>query len=83
MELVTVKGASKRQRKPRSLTVAEFQRFIVHLKEPFRTMALLCVCFGLRISECLALKWSDVDWLNSKFSVQRGIVKQHWDDVKP
>src|SRR6202041_2032324 len=82
MELVTVKGASKRRRKPRSLTVAEFQRFIVHLKEPFRTMALLCVCFGLRISECLALKWSDVDWLNSKFSVQRGIVKQHVDDVK-
>jgi integrase len=82
MELVTVKGASKRQRKPRSLTVAEFQRFIVHLNEPFRTMALVCVCFGLRISECMALKWSDVDWLNSKLSVQRGIVKQHVDDVK-
>jgi integrase len=82
MELVTVKGASKRQRKPRSLTVAEFQTFIVHLNEPFRTMALVCVCFGLRISECMALKWSDVDWLNSKLSVQRGIVKQHVDDVK-
>jgi integrase len=45
-------------------------------------MALLCVCFGLRISECMALKWSDVDWLSSKLSVQRGIVKQHVDDVK-
>jgi integrase len=77
MELVTVKGSSKRRRKPRSLTVAELQRFIVHLDEPFRTMALLSICFGLRISECLALKWSDVDWLNSKLSVQRGIVKQN------
>ncbi len=28
MELVTVKGVSKRRRKPRSLTVGEFQRFI-------------------------------------------------------
>jgi integrase len=82
MELVTVKGSSKRRRKPRSLTVAELQRFIVHLDEPFRTMALLSICFGLRISECLALKWSDVDWLNSKLSVQRGIVKQNVDDVK-
>jgi len=82
MELVTVKGASKRTRKPRSLTVAEFQKFIVQLKEPFNTMALVCVCFGLRISECLALKWSDVDWLNSKLTVQRGIVKQRVDDVK-
>src|SRR3979411_309945 len=82
MELVTIKGATKRNRKPRSLTVDEFQRFVQHLEEPFRTLALVCVCFGLRISECLALKWSDVDWLNGKLHVQRGIVKQHVDDVK-
>jgi integrase len=57
MELVTIKGATKRTRKPRSLTVEEFQRFVRHLDEPFHTMALLCVCFGLRISgmSCLAL----------------------------
>jgi len=82
MELVTVKGASKRTSKPRSLTVEDFQRFIVHLDEPFHTIALVCVCFGLRISEALALKWGDVDWLNGKLSVQRGIVRQRVDDVK-
>ena len=82
MELVTIKGATKRTRKPRSLTVAEFQKFIQHLGEPFRTMALLCVCFGLRISEALALKWGDVDWLDSKLRVERGIVGQITDDVK-
>jgi integrase len=36
----------------------------------------------LRISECLGLKWSDVDWLNNKLLVERGIVCQHVDDVK-
>ena len=82
MELVTVKGATKRTQKPRSLTVAEFQKFIVHLGEPFRTMALLCVCFGLRISEALALRWSDFDWLNGKLKVERSIVGQITDDVK-
>ena len=82
MELVTIKGATKRTRKPRSLTVEEFHRFIRHLEEPFRTLALVCVCFGLRISECLALKWSDVDWLNGKLKIERGIVRQHVDDVK-
>lgn len=82
MELVTIKGATKRIRKPRSLTVEEFQKFIQHLQEPFRTMALLCVCFGLRISECLALKWSDVDWLNARLRVERGIVRQQVNDVK-
>jgi integrase len=82
MELVRIKGATKRVRKPRSLTVEEFQRFVRHLEEPFRTMALICVCFGLRISECLALKWSDVDWLSRSLNVERSIVRQRVDDVK-
>jgi integrase len=82
MDLVVVKGATKRVRQPRSLTVDEFRKFIQHLEEPFHTMALLCVCFGLRISECLALKWSDVDWLNGKLRIERGIVRQRVDDVK-
>ncbi len=51
---------------PRSLNVEEFHKFIHNLDEPFRTMALVCVCFGLRISECLALRWSDIDWLEAR-----------------
>ncbi len=45
-------------------------------------MALLCVCLGLRISEALALRWSDVDWLGLRLSVKRGIVERVVDDVK-
>jgi len=82
MEPVTIKGASKRTRKPRSLTVDEFQRFAQHLGEPFHIIALVCVCFGLRISEALALRWSDVDWLNGKLSIRRGMVRQRVDEVK-
>jgi len=52
------------------------------LDEPVRTIALACVCFGLRISECLGLKWSDVDWLNSTLRVERSIVRQRVGDVK-
>ena len=82
MELVTVKGATQRTRQPRSLTVEEFQRLVRQLEQPFRTMALVCVCFGLRISECLALKWCDVDWLNGTLRIERGIVHQVVDQVK-
>ena len=82
MELVTVKGATKRLKKPRSLTVEEFQKFSAHLQEPFCLMALLCVAFGLRISECLALKWSDIDWLNRTLSIERRIVSQTVDSTK-
>lgn len=82
MELVSIKGATKRKRRPRSLTVGEFQKFIQHLADPFRTIALVCVCFGLRISECLGLKWSDIDWLSCTLNIERGIVRQRVDDVK-
>jgi integrase len=82
MSLVTVKDASKRLRQPRSLTVEQFRLLLSHLKEPFGTMAVVCVCFGLRISECLALKWGDVDWLNGILRVERGIVEQNIDRVK-
>jgi len=82
IELVVVKGASKRTRKPRSLTVEQFQKLVYELREPFRTMAQVAVCFGLRVSELLALRWSDVDWLNCKLRIQRAIVMQNLDEVK-
>jgi integrase len=81
MQLVTVKGATKRK-KPRSLTEDEFRKFVANLDEPIRTLALLCVSFGLRISEVLALRWSDVDWLQGTLEISRGIVMQHVGDVK-
>ena len=82
ISLVTVKGASKRVRQPRSLTVEQFRLLVSHLREPFGTVALMCICFGLRISECLALRWSDIDWLNGQLLVERGIVERNVDDVK-
>ena len=82
MELVTIKGATKRQRKPRSLPIEEFKRFVACLEEPLRTIALVGGSFGLRISEALALKWSDVDWLGTRLRVERAIVRQTVGDVK-
>jgi integrase len=45
-------------------------------------MALVCTCFGLRISECLALRWDDVDWLGCKLRVEKRIVEQNLDEVQ-
>lgn len=82
VSLVTVRGSSKRRKQPRSLAVAEFQRLVQYLREPFKTMALIQVCLGLRVSELLALRWKDVDWIGSKLNVEHGIVNQHLDFVK-
>lgn len=82
MQNVRINGASKRTKRTKSLTVDEFQRFAHHLNDPFRTIAMLCVCLGLRISECLGLQWGDVDWLHNTLCIERGIVAQKVDETK-
>lgn len=82
MSLVSNPGATKRVRKPRSLNADEFERLLRQLEEPFTTMALVCVCLGLRISEALALRWSSVDWLGARLTVRQALVNQVLDEVK-
>jgi integrase len=84
MELVDVKNATKRVRKPISLTPEQFRLLLKTLGgDPcWRTMLLVAVGFGLRISELLGLKWGDVDWLGKTIRIERGVVKQIVDDVK-
>jgi integrase len=84
MELVTIKGASKRVRNPRSLTVEQFHALLNVFNGDvcMRTMLLLAVSFGLRISEVLGFKWKDVDWLGKTIRIERGVVKQIVDDLK-
>jgi integrase len=84
MELVRIKGASKRMRKPPSLTVEQFHLLLQQFGEDrcFRTLLLIAISFGLRVSEVLALKWQDVDWLGKRLRIVRGIVRQIVGDVK-
>jgi integrase len=82
MSLVTVRDASKRKHKPRVMSVEEFQRLINALTEPYRTMAILGGCLGLRISEVLGLQWRDIDWLHGELRLERAVVKQNTGEVK-
>ena len=85
MELVAVQRASKRTRKVRSLSTEQFQALLAQFEVDlcWRTLLLLAVSFGLRVSEVLGLKWSDVDWLlHRTISIERGVVKQIVDSVK-
>lgn len=82
VSLVRNIGATRKVRKARNLTAEQFHALLKELQEPFATLALLSVCLGLRISEALALRWADVDWLGSRLSVRRGIVNQIVGDVK-
>lgn len=82
MELVEIKNVSKRMRQPRVLSSDEFYRLLDHLQEPYRTMVLTAQCLGLRISEVMALRWSDFHFDALTVRVQRGIVHGRVDEVK-
>jgi integrase len=56
MSLVCVKDGSKRKREPKTLSAEEFRRTLEHIPEPFRTMCIVAMCMGLRVSEILGLK---------------------------
>lgn len=83
MSLVRIEGATKRRKKPRILTPKEFGDLIAELnREPCRTMVILALCTGVRCSELVALKWSDIDWQNLSIQVCRAMVAGRLDDVK-
>jgi integrase len=82
MELVTIRGASRRIKPKRSLSVEEFRQLCRELQGPLHTLVLVCISFGLRISEALALRWWDVNWEDRTLNIERGIVHQRVDSVK-
>lgn len=82
MSLVEIKGASKRRRKPVIMTLDQCERLRGTLPEPYRTMVLIALCTGLRVSEILALKWSDIDFEHLSMRVSRAVVRGIVDYVK-
>ena len=74
LELVKIKGGSKRQKALITLTSEEFQHLLLELREPFRTMATIAMCTGLRISEILALRWDCLDFQAGTMLVRQGVV---------
>lgn len=50
-------------------------QILTHMRQPEKTLTLLIAATGLRISECVALRWSDIDWLKKQIRVTRGWVR--------
>lgn len=82
IELVKVKGSSRRQKKPQILSPEKFQELVAVLKEPYKTMAIVAMCTGMRISEVLALRWEHIDFKAGVMLVQQGVVNGRIGKVK-
>lgn len=82
MDLVEVKGISKRKQRPRVLQVKDARQILDALAQPFRTIVLIGLCFGLRISEILGLRWTDFDFKRSVVLIQRSAVGKRLNKLK-
>jgi integrase len=82
MDLVEVKGISKRKKRPRVLQVKDAWQILDVLVQPYRTIVLIALCFGLRISEILGLRWTDFDFKRSVVLIQRSAVGKRLNKLK-
>jgi len=82
IDLVEVKGISKRTKRPRVLHVKDAWQILDAMVQPFRTIVLIGLCFGLRISEILGLRWTDFDFKRSVVLIQRSAVGKRLNKLK-
>jgi integrase len=80
--ITLVRQSAKRTRVPDVLTVEEIGTLLSELREPWRTAVYVAVTTGLRVSELLALKWADVDFVTGEICLSRGIVRQRIGTMK-
>lgn len=75
MSLVKLKGTTKRKKKIVQVTIKDFQKLIQALPEPHNIMTLVAADLGLRVSEMVALQWSDIDWKSKQITIQRKFTR--------
>jgi integrase len=81
MELVRVKGSTKRQKQITIIAPEQFKALVAALPEPYNLMALVCGCLGLRVSETLGLKWQDFNFDEFTLSIEQVFTHGHVQNV--
>ena len=77
-----MRQSAKREKTPDILDAEALRRLLVELQNPARALVFLTAATGLRVSEALGLKWSDVDFGTGAINLSRAIVHQHVGEMK-
>jgi len=72
--MLFVRQSSVSNYEPVALTLSQCVDIMANLTSMYRVLVLIAAATGLRISEILALLWSDIDWANSCIRVNRAYV---------
>jgi integrase len=82
VELVKLRGTSRRLKRPQIISPGKFQELAALLREPYKTMAIVAMCTGMRVSEVLALRWEHINFEAGAMMVQQGVVNGRIGRVK-
>ncbi len=80
--MTLVRQSAKREKLPDVLELDELKKLLAELENPARALVFLTAATGLRVSEALGLKWSDVDFATGEIRLSRAVVHQHVGDMK-
>jgi integrase len=82
LELVKIKRVTKRSKEPVVISYEQFRAVVPKLPAHVNMMAVVSACLGLRVSEILGLKWSDIDWKKRTITIQRSAYRGAIEDTK-
>lgn len=77
-----VRQSAKRTKTPDVLDAEELRKLLAELRNPALAVVFLTSATGLRISEALGLKWSDMDFSSGAINLTRTVVHQHVGEMK-
>jgi len=77
-----VRQSAKRMKTPDVFDAEELSRLLGELQNPAHAVVFLSAGTGLRISEALALKWSDVDFRSGVINLKCAVVHQQIGEMK-
>jgi integrase len=80
--MTLVRQSAKRGKLPDVLELDELKKLLAELENPARALVFLTAATGLRVSEALGLKWSDVDFIAGEIRLSRAVVHQHVGEMK-
>lgn len=84
METIRLKNGSQRKKELTILTLDQYQALLDDPELPLlvKTMIQVTTSLGLRVSELLGLRWSDISFPDATIQIQRSVVNGQANDTK-
>jgi integrase len=81
-DLVKIKNVTMRRKESVVLSPDQFRDVVMRLPENVNMIAVTMGCLGLRVSEALGLKWTDIDWEQQTVTIRRSAYRGSIDETK-